>query len=84
MERKNLAIQSIDDLARQITALHPSEQRALLDKVAQINLRKGLHDLSEKYRERLARQGRLDIPPEEVWAELHHIRKEIAAHEYPD
>ena len=77
-------MQSIDDLAREITALDPSEQQALLEKVAQINLRKGLRDLSEKYRARLARENRLSIPTEEVWAELHHIREEIAAHEYPD
>lgn len=77
-------MQSIDELAREITALDPSEQQALLEKVAQINLRKGLHDLSEKHRARLAREDRLNIPPEEVWAELHRIREEIAAHDYPD
>ena len=77
-------MQSIDELSREITALDPSEQQALLEKVAQINLRKGLHDLSEKYRARLAREDRLNIPPEEVWAELHRIREEIAAHYYPD
>lgn len=77
-------MQSIDDLAREITALDPSEQQALLERVAQINLRKGLHDLAEKYRARLAREDRLNIPPEEVWAELHRIREEIAAHDYPD
>lgn len=77
-------MQSIDELAREITALDPSEQQALLEKVAQINLRKGLHDLSEKYRARLAREGRLNIPPDEVWAELHRIREEIAVHDYPD
>ena len=76
-------MQSIDDLAREITSLDPSEQLALLEKIAQINLRKGLHDLSEKYRARLAREDRLNIPPEEVWAELHRIREEIAAHDYP-
>lgn len=77
-------MQSIDDLAREITSLDPSEQQALLEKVAQINFRKGLHDLSEKYRERLAREDRLNVPPDEVWAELHHIREEVAAHDYPD
>lgn len=76
-------MQSIDELAREITALDPSEQRTLLEKVAQINLTKGLHDLSEKYRARLAREDRLNIPAEEVWAELHRIREEIATHDYP-
>ena len=77
-------MQSIDELAREITALDPSQQQVLLEKIAQINLIKGLHDLSEKYRARLAREDRLNIPPEEVWAELHRIREEIAAHDYPD
>jgi hypothetical protein len=76
-------MQSIDDLAREITALDPFEQQALLEKVAQMNLRKGLHDLAEKYRARLAREDRLNIPPEEVLAELHRIREEIATHDYP-
>jgi hypothetical protein len=77
-------MQSIDELAREITSLDPSEQQALLEKVAQINFRKGLRELSEKYRARLAREDRLNIPPEEVWAELHRIREEVAAHDYPD
>jgi hypothetical protein len=76
-------MQSIDDLAREITALDPSQQEALLDKVAQLNIQKGLHELAEKYRARLAREGRLNIPPEKVWAELHRIREEIATHDYP-
>lgn len=77
-------MQSIDELAREITSLDPSEQRTLLEKVAQINFRKGLHDLAEKYRARLAHEDRLNIPPKEVWAELHRIRQEIASHDYPD
>jgi len=47
-------MQSIDDLANVITELEPSEQQALLDKVAQLNFQKGLHDLADKYRARLA------------------------------
>jgi hypothetical protein len=76
-------MQSIDDLAREITALDPSQQEALLDKVAQLNIQKRLHELAGKYRARLAREDRLNIRTEEVWAELHRIREEIAAHDYP-
>jgi len=76
-------MQSIDELAREITALDPSQQEALLDKVAQLNVQKGLHELAEKYRARLAREGRLNMPQERVWAELHRIREEIATHDYP-
>ena len=76
-------MQSIDDLARKITSLSSAEQQALIDKVAQINLQKGLHDLAERYRTRLAAEGLLDSNEEEIWAELHRIRQEIAEHDYP-
>ena len=77
-------MQSIDELAREITSLDPSEQQVLLERVAQMNFRKGLHELAEKYRARLAREGRLNTPQEKIWAELHRIREEIATHDYAD
>ena len=76
-------MQSIDDLAREITSLDPAAQLALIDKVAQLNFQKGLHDLAKKYRSRLASEGRLNVPADQIWAELHRIREEIAAHDYP-
>ena len=76
-------MQSIDDLANVITQLDPSEQQVLLDKVAQMNFQKGLHDLAGKYRARLARENQLDSSPEQIWVELHRVRKEIAEHDYP-
>jgi len=76
-------MQSIDDLANVITDLESSEQQALLDKVAQLNFQKGLHDLAEKYRARLARQNQVNSSQDQVWIELHRIREEIAEHDYP-
>ena len=76
-------MRSIDDLASVITELEPSEQQALLDKVAQLNFQKGLHDLADKFRARLAREGLLNAPSEQLWAELHRIRQQIAEHDYP-
>jgi len=76
-------MQSLDDLAREITSLDPSEQQALINKVAELNLQKGLRDPAEKYRARLAREESLNVPAERVWAELHRIREEIAEHDYP-
>ena len=75
-------MQSIDQLAREIIDLTPSQQQALLEKVAQLNLQKGLRDLAEKYRTRLRDQGKLNTPSEQVWAELHRIREEIASNDY--
>ena len=77
-------MQSIDELAREITALPRSAQEALLDNVAQINLQRGLKDLAEKYKKRLAHEGRLDIPADRVWAELQRIREEAARSGYPN
>jgi hypothetical protein len=77
-------MQSIDELARTITELPPSEQQALLDRVAQLNFQKGLNDLAEKYRARLAHEGRLEIRAEQVWSELQRIREEVASREYPN
>ena len=77
-------MQSIDDLAREITALPPSEQEVLLDKVAQLNFQNGLTHLSEKYRGRLAREGRLNNGGEKLRAELQSIREEIAKRDYPN
>jgi hypothetical protein len=76
-------MQSIDDLANVITEMDPAEQQTLLDKVAQLNFQKGLHDLAEKYRARLTRDNQLNSPPEQMWIELHRIREEIARHDYP-
>ena len=52
-------MQSVEELAKTITALPRNEQEALLDKVAQLNFQKGLADLSERYRARLAREREL-------------------------
>lgn len=75
-------MQSIDELAREIINLTPSQQEALLKRVAQLNLQKGLRELAETYRARLKEKGQLDIPSEQVWAELHRVREKIASNDY--
>ena len=77
-------MQSVDELAHTITTLEPSEQQALIDRVAQLNFQKGLHELAEKYRARLLAEKRLDVPPEQIWSQLRRIRQEIADHDYAD
>jgi len=76
-------MQSVDELARAITLLEQSEQHALIDKVAHLNFQKGLHDLSERYRQRLLAEHRMSVPSDEIWSELHHLREQIADHDYP-
>jgi len=75
-------MQSIDELAREIIDLTPSQQQALLERVAQLNLQKGFRELAEKYRARLRERGKLDIPSDQVWAELHRVREKIATNDY--
>lgn len=72
----------IDELAEEIATLDPTEQETLWEKVAELNFQRGLKDLSQKYRERLAAAGRLDETAEAVMAELKQLREDIAAHDY--
>jgi len=39
----------IDELAQKIVTLDPSKQEVLLEKVAELNFRRGLEALSQKY-----------------------------------
>lgn len=72
----------IDELAEQIAVLDPSEQEKLLEKVAELNFKRGLKTLSQKYRRRLAAKGKLAQKADEVMAELKQIREKIAVDEY--
>lgn len=73
---------TIDKLAEQITILSPSDQEKLWESVAEMHFLRGLKALSQKYRERLAAQGKLHQQAEEVMADLAYIREEIAVDEY--
>jgi hypothetical protein len=72
----------IDELAEQIVSLDSLEQEMLLDLVAELKFQRGLKALSDKYRARLAREGKLDQRADEVLAELRRIREDIAASDY--
>jgi hypothetical protein len=72
----------IDELATTIAALDPEEQEALWEKVAELNFQRGLETLSQKYRARLAAEGKLDQTADTVMAELKKLREDIAANDY--
>ncbi len=72
----------IDKLAEKIAILEPSEQKELLEKIAELNYQHGLEDLSQKYRKRLAKEGKLNQNANEVMIELEKIREKIASDEY--
>src|SRR5262245_10463467 len=72
----------IDALAEQIAALDPSERKELLDRIAELDLRRDLKALSQKYRERLAAESILGQSAAQVMAQLGHIREVITADDY--
>lgn len=73
----------VEKLAAEIASLAETEQRALLERAAELSLRRGLVELSENYRKRLQQQGEHDQAAKEILANLRQIREEIAAREYP-
>jgi hypothetical protein len=75
-------VQPIDALAEEIATLDPREQQTLWEKVAELNVQRGLKDLSRMYRARLAAEGKLDQTADAVMAELKQLREDIAAHDY--
>lgn len=73
----------VEDLARQIASLSDAELHALFERVDELSFRQELHGLSDRYRERLQRQGEIDEEADEIMKKLKRIREEIAAREYP-
>jgi hypothetical protein len=73
----------LETLASEIAALGEQEQRQLLQRISELNFRRGLSALSDQYRERLRQVGRLDQSADQVLAELRRIREEMAAGDSP-
>ena len=74
----------IEELANEIVALDESEQQLLWKYVADLNFLRGFVALSEKYRERLKRQGELDRSAREIMSRLGQIREDIASDDYKE
>lgn len=53
----------VEELARQIASLEESDLQALLARVEELNFRRGINALSDRYRKRLDRQGKLTKGP---------------------
>jgi len=73
----------VEELAQQIASLEESDLQALLERVEQLSFRRGIDALSERYRKRLERQGKLNEGAETIVLKLKQIRQEIASREYP-
>lgn len=63
-----------------IKAQSPDEQFS--EKVRELQFQQELKALSQAYRARLAKEGKLDQTPDEVMADLKQTREKIAAAEY--
>ncbi len=72
----------VDELAEEIASLDESIQDALWQHVAELNLRRGLRDLTERYRERLRARGELARSAAEIADDMGRVREEIAARDY--
>ena len=73
----------VEELAKQIASLDESELQALLERVEELSLRRGLRAMSDRYRRRLKKQGEVNEGAEEILKRLNGIRDEIASREYP-
>jgi hypothetical protein len=73
---------TIEQPAETITSLEPEEQESLLARVAKLNYRNGLIALSNKVRERLELEGKLNQKADEILEDLKKTREEIAADDY--
>lgn len=77
-----MALSTIDELAAAISTLELAEQEALWEKVADLNLQRGVEELSQKIRVRLTAEGKMGQTADEVMAELKSMREDIAANDY--
>ena len=73
---------TLEELAKNVASLEPSDQEELLKIVAELNYQKGFEKLSEKFRNRLAQQGKLDQNADEILAELEQVRREIVTNDH--
>jgi hypothetical protein len=72
----------VEKLAAEIASLEEAEQKTLLERAAELSFRRGLLQLSEKYRKRLQQEGEHDQTATQIMAKLKQLREEIAAREY--
>jgi hypothetical protein len=72
----------IDEVAQEISSWDIPRQENLLQKLVDLNYRRGLKTLSEKIQKRLIAEGKLDQSVDEIFSELACIREAVAADDY--
>jgi hypothetical protein len=79
-------MERVKELARQKNATTEQEIQHLVEYAlhSEATVREKLEALSESYRARLNREGRLNQSAEQVMAELRRIREQVADELHPD
>jgi hypothetical protein len=72
----------VDEVAQEIASWEKSRQEDLLQKLVDLNYRRGLKALSKKIKQRLIAQGKMKQSVDEIFAELARTREEVAADDY--
>jgi len=72
----------VDEVAQEIANWEVAQQEHLLQKLVDLNYRRGLKELSEKIQNRLRAEGKPDQTVDEIFAELARVREAVAAENY--
>ena len=73
----------VDEVAQEIANWEAAQQENLLQKLVDLNYRRGLKELSEKIQNRLRAEDKLDQSVDEIFDELARVRETVAANDYP-
>lgn len=72
----------VDEVAQEIANWEAAQQQTLLQKLVDLNYRRGLKELSEKIQNRLRDEGKLDQSVDEIFAELAQVRGAVVANDF--
>ena len=72
----------VDEVAQEIASWEKSQQENLLQKLVDLNYRRGLKALSKKIQRRLIAEDKMKQSVDEIFAELARTREKVAADDY--
>lgn len=72
----------VDEVAQEIAGWEKRRQENLLQKLVDLNYRRGLKALSRKINQRLSAEGKVNQSIEEIFAELARTREAVASDDY--
>ena len=72
----------VDEVAQEIASWEKRRQENLLQKLVDLNYRRGLKALSQKIKQRLIAEGKMNQSIDEIFAELARTREAVASDDY--